>query len=224
MKHGTVVRTRGFTLIELLVVIAIISVLAAILFPVFARARENARRASCQSNLKQISLGIMMYAQDYDETYPLGGTAEVIDGAGDKVRWRLLVQPYVKSTQIFQCPSMEVRLDQGFPSSYGCNYDPGDITSVSGTAIANLMGFGSSKTLAAVNNAAGTILIGERLNQDWPASPSNTVNYPSIAAGDRNNAVGQVHFDGSNFAFADGHVKWLKSGRDVAPENLWDNQ
>src|SRR3712207_1528949 len=87
----------AFTLIELLVVIAIIAILAAILFPVFARARENARRASCQSNLKQIGLGIMQYAQDYDETM-----VPVTNGAG---RWHDHVQPYVKSTQLFRCPS-----------------------------------------------------------------------------------------------------------------------
>ena len=71
IQNGGLRTTRGFTLIELLVVIAIISVLAAILFPVFARARENARRTSCLSNLKQIGLAFLQYTQDYDEAYPL---------------------------------------------------------------------------------------------------------------------------------------------------------
>src|SRR5687768_12296631 len=88
----------GFTLIELLVVIAIIAILASILFPVFARARENARRSSCQSNLKQIGLGIMQYTQDYDEKMPA-----VSWGSG--LRWHEVVQPYVKSTQLLRCPS-----------------------------------------------------------------------------------------------------------------------
>src|SRR5687767_10691477 len=70
MTRSTTTRKTAFTLIELLVVIAIIALLAAILFPVFARARENARRAGCQSNLKQIGLGIMQYSQDYDELMP----------------------------------------------------------------------------------------------------------------------------------------------------------
>lgn len=200
---------KGFTLIEILVVISIISLLAAILFPVFARARENARRASCTSNLKQIGLGIMMYSQDYDETFPPGAYT---DGSGNKIIWRSLVQPYVKSTQLFQCPSLQVQLDHGIPDSYGCNYNDPTVTTV---AIAGLMSWSSGFKLAAVNNASGTILIGERQNMDWPALPSTIVH---------NNAVTKVHFEGSNFAFADGHVKWLKFGQDVSPDNLWDNQ
>src|SRR5688500_17276072 len=95
---------RGFTLIELLVVIAIIAILAAILFPVFARARENARRASCQSNLKQVGLGIMQYTQDYDEKFPQSPWNNI---ASDTRRshWGQVIQPYVKSTQLFVCPS-----------------------------------------------------------------------------------------------------------------------
>ncbi len=93
----------GFTLIELLVVIAIISVLAAILFPVFAQAREKARQSSCQSNQKQIGLALLQYNQDYDEMYPLAfyGTS----ASQTWVSWPMLVQPYVKNTQIFMCPS-----------------------------------------------------------------------------------------------------------------------
>jgi prepilin-type N-terminal cleavage/methylation domain-containing protein len=93
---------RGFTLIELLVVIAIISILAAILLPVFAQAREAARKASCTSNAKQLVTAINMYAQDYEETLPFAG----FDGAGTHLSsWMLQVSPYVKNGQIFKCPS-----------------------------------------------------------------------------------------------------------------------
>ena len=99
-------RYGAFTLIELLVVIAIIAILAAILFPVFARARENARRASCSSNLKQIGLGLLQYSQDYDEIFPLAYTlGDQASNAGANTKWMDVVQPYVKSTQLFTCPS-----------------------------------------------------------------------------------------------------------------------
>ncbi|MCD6352263.1 MAG: DUF1559 domain-containing protein, partial [Armatimonadetes bacterium] len=88
---------RGFTLIELLVVIAIIAILAAILFPVFAKAREKARQASCMSNLKQIALGLLMYVQDYDGRFMC-----IRQGPGG---WNKNVQPYVKNWQVFVCPS-----------------------------------------------------------------------------------------------------------------------
>ncbi len=99
---------QAFTLIELLVVIAIIAILAAILFPVFARARENARRASCQSNLKQIGLGIMQYTQDYDETLPYAamvGSSVTKNFCDTYPIWADVVQPYTKSLQLFRCPS-----------------------------------------------------------------------------------------------------------------------
>lgn len=96
---------KGFTLIELLVVIAIIAILAAILFPVFARARENARRASCQSNLKQIGLGVLQYIQDYDEKYPAARYGSGPSWDAPRNVWFGQVHPYTKSLQILQCPS-----------------------------------------------------------------------------------------------------------------------
>src|SRR6185312_9045849 len=103
MKHRN---SKAFTLIELLVVIAIIAILAAILFPVFARARENARRATCMSNLKQIGLGIMQYTQDYDEFMPLQSAATVNNFANVTTPSVLgVIQPYIKSWQIYRCPS-----------------------------------------------------------------------------------------------------------------------
>lgn len=99
------VRREGFTLIELLVVIAIIGILAAILFPVFSRAREKARQASCQSNLKQMGSAIFMYIQDYDERLPAGSRNVPINGQIVGVRWMHQIAPYVKNTQIYVCPS-----------------------------------------------------------------------------------------------------------------------
>ncbi len=95
---------RGFTLIELLVVIAIIAILAAILFPVFARAREKARQASCLSNVKQITLGLLMYAQDYDGRWVRTRT---IPGHAGWATWTAAIYPYVKNDQIYRCPSAD---------------------------------------------------------------------------------------------------------------------
>jgi len=109
---------KGFTLIELLVVIAIIAILAAILFPVFARARESARTSSCLSNVKQISLAILQYLQDYDEKYPGAAINNTWPGPGTAdtpwgpyknlyAGWDHLVYPYIKNVQVFRCPSKD---------------------------------------------------------------------------------------------------------------------
>jgi prepilin-type N-terminal cleavage/methylation domain-containing protein/prepilin-type processing-associated H-X9-DG protein len=101
-------KRTGFTLIELLVVIAIIAILAAILFPVFARARESARQSTCLSNFKQIGLGVMMYVQDWDESYPISrlyGLPGHSDCGQKTVTWKDETAPYVKNLQVYKCPS-----------------------------------------------------------------------------------------------------------------------
>jgi prepilin-type N-terminal cleavage/methylation domain-containing protein/prepilin-type processing-associated H-X9-DG protein len=171
--------TRGFTLIELLVVIAIIAILAAILFPVFAQAREKARAATCLSNQKQIALGILMYSQDYDEMLLMGmwGTS----ASQTLCSWPAMVQPYLKSTQIFQCPSA--------PRSSGNGITPGTIAAPNGCGIGTgwatsyaynyyLAGNNSAtgvatRSLTAVNKPAETVMIvdGASLPQAKPVLP-----------------------------------------------------
>src|SRR5579884_2814009 len=125
-------RKSAFTLIELLVVIAIIAILAAILFPVFAQAREKARATSCLSNMKQVSLGLLMYVQDYDEQFPSGSryNATTNNMLASGLGWAGTIDPYTKSAQIFKCPddstgtvaatSTVPALD---PISYSYNYN-----------------------------------------------------------------------------------------------------
>src|SRR5687768_15804658 len=130
MRHT---RNRGFTLIELLVVIAIIAILAAILFPVFAQAREAARKASCQSNLKQLATAVMMYGQDYDEMYPKN---EFVDQNGwgswpqNHFMWSStrITGPYIKNTGVFRCPSDSADVDPGITGATGPGRVPGRLS------------------------------------------------------------------------------------------------
>ncbi len=204
-------RKSGFTLIELLVVIAIIAILAAILFPVFARARENARRASCQSNLKQIALGITMYAQDYDGGYlPDYGS----DAAAGYQLWPQLLQPYLKSAQIFDCPSFGHKNSGGYDASisYGYNYWLDRY-------------YYADATESGITNPSQTVLLAETGNS---ASSDLTngyyLSYPSYYGGNCctsnptygigvSTAVARLsdrHLGGLNVAWVDGHVKWMQ--------------
>jgi len=234
-KHSTNLRKKGFTLIELLVVIAIIAILAAILFPAFARARENARRASCQSNLKQIGLGFIQYAQDYDESLPYRLASQDPDSIG----WPVAIMPYVKSVQVFKCPSdpgksdTATRVSGPDVISYGANFNA--------LATPKLSGFNAtSKTVLALEireakidfTSTGispalwnrTVTAGMEGYDNHPTDP----NYTALAATGKlaGSGVGGItinadsgsyadkfarHLEGSNFLAVDGHVKWLKA-------------
>jgi prepilin-type N-terminal cleavage/methylation domain-containing protein/prepilin-type processing-associated H-X9-DG protein len=214
----------GFTLIEILVVIAIIALLAAILFPVFARARENARRASCQSNMKQISLGIMQYTQDYDERFPLqGGTGGGCGTAaspttyyGTGLSWAMASQPYVKSTQIFKCPS-DTR-GVAFTCSYGDNWQIGPTLGIAPNLRPAKTEHPSRPTsLSDIEQSSKVVLWYEDRfpTSDFGIVQCNNFNEAFI----HNNSVEDYtrHLDGMNIAFVDGHVKWFKIDMPTSP-------
>jgi len=205
-------RPKAFTLIELLVVIAIIAILAAILFPVFARARENARRSSCQSNLKQIGLGIAQYTQDYDEKMPFRSSS-----AGS---WRVVLQPYIKSTQLFSCPSNPKNAVAGSDagdSAAGIHCSYGTPTQVN-TAWDDT----TPVSIAAVNSTSQVIIVCE--------TTGNYSDFPMTYGGwdTKDESLFAGHLNTSNFLFMDGHVKSLKplatmnavDGVD-GPKNMW---
>jgi len=222
MKNTTSVSSskglvRAFTLIELLVVIAIIAILAAILFPVFARARENARRSSCQSNLKQIGLGIFQYTQDYDEKYP---SSAIGTGNGTQVMWMNITQPYLKSTQIFQCPSDTTTTVQstGFwqnganpqlHTSYLYNNDigsigPSDFT-MSGASLASIA---STATTVMVADGSADATANPNDPTKWVAKDANQFVMSPISKNDGDFGLPiPRHLETCNVLFADGHVK-----------------
>ena len=220
---------RGaFTLIELLVVIAIIAILAAILFPAFARARENARKTSCMSNLKQIGLGWMQYAQDYDELV-VPGTTNGYAAANYAFSWPVLLQPYTKSTQLLVCPS---KSDMSLGYTYNATAAGASPGPAASGGSRNLAGFSAVTSTpifldaTGYNYAAGTAntntaLFAFFLPGTYPGPPATGALIARKMTTDGNPASGVAynagssvgiayHLDGANYAFADGHVKWLK--------------
>ncbi|HEX9996654.1 MAG TPA: DUF1559 domain-containing protein [Abditibacterium sp.] len=206
---------KGFTLIELLVVIAIIAILAAILFPVFGRARENARRSSCQANVKQIGLGIKQYIQDYDEKFPLQGTTAATG-------WAIQLQPYLKSTQIFQCPSetnppgTTAELTAGTPqyTDYWYNQRLSGQSEASAEFIANTLMNGDGGGTVTSGGATGGNANYAMVGNGGTTLNDATIGTVSAAAFDRAitgtiNYAGR-HLEGANYGYADGHAKWLK--------------
>jgi prepilin-type N-terminal cleavage/methylation domain-containing protein/prepilin-type processing-associated H-X9-DG protein len=208
-------RQNGFTLIELLVVIAIIAILAAILFPVFAKAREKARQSSCTSNVKQIMLAALQYAQDYDERTMLGYSG----GTGFPLNWndpngRLM--PYMKSSQIMVCPSMsgQTTLSYGIHSNFfSGGVALGTVVNPAGTI---MIAEGGVPTDASINNGPEGWVWEQQCHWEinFPYQyNSATLNsaYTSLAVAYTPRRPWPTHNDGTNCGFVDGHVKWIKT-------------
>ena len=206
---------QGFTLIELLVVIAIIAVLAAILFPVFARARESARRTNCISNMRQLGMAIQEYVQDYDELLPAatdGGNGAGLDGgwiyysvfpanptpkAYDVTRGSIF--PYVKNAQIYICPT------DGQGRASGNSYAINDCL-VHRTST----GINTGMSLATFDAPASWMLLGEEAPEGgfFPGDGSTDDGYFNLEVG---NIFTERHYDGSNLTFLDGHSKGYRT-------------
>ncbi|MCE5238073.1 prepilin-type N-terminal cleavage/methylation domain-containing protein [bacterium] len=200
---------RGFTLIELLVVIAIIAILAAILFPVFAKAREKARQSSCLSNTKQLILGVLQYAQDYDETLPYYRVVSAAypsvwydrdnSAANDRHFWMEGVEPYLKNTQVLSCPSQ------------------GNLTSSGGKLLPQYAynGVAGGQRLAVFSNVSQKIILGDIGKIDSTRTPTGYLENWFVNAYSGNTSWSQYfwwsewHNNGGNYAFLDGHSKWL---------------
>ncbi len=201
----------GFTLIELLVVIAIIALLAALLFPVFTHVRENARRAACQSNLKQIALAFAQYTQDSDENLP-----PAVDSSGST--WRQMVFPYTKSIHLYACPTnpfanLLAAGDEGygFPLSYGAN--------------ASLL----PSSLSDVQSPAQIFLVGESTTDDWAIHnlPNNPITDPTCSTctftqPSQHTTLYAGHLGRGNWLYADGHVKALRPTESCLEADSWD--
>jgi prepilin-type N-terminal cleavage/methylation domain-containing protein len=243
--------SKGFTLIELLVVVAILALLAAILFPVFSRARENARRTSCISNMKQIGLGVLQYTQDYDETFAPADFKVWTGGAGlassytPSLSWRHAIFPYVKSKQIYACPSSPIRAENYWQQEYNDGSGNTEKYAVSytasGFAMGNLNGFNSDapgiRKLSSLGSPAVTILFADgRTKQPalgmywmvfssgycgmagsgWHAVPGFPASFANSSRGYLESHLGLV-----NFAFAYGHVKAMKLAQSIYPDDHW---
>lgn len=204
----------AFTLIELLVVIAVIAILAALLFPVFARARENARRTSCLSNLKQIGLAFLQYTQDYDEAYPLSSYPS------DSVSWTSGAAPYMKSTQLFRCPS-DSSANWSTPAAPPVN----NYYTTSYLMNAWMAGTNKFTRQSSIASTSKVVLLSEGngvardhfhpfywVDSDPDVAPSAYMHGMTFDAAKNETKEFPLtrHLEGFNLAYCDGHVKWTR--------------
>ena len=227
-------RNRAFTLIELLVVIAIIAILAAILFPVFAQAREKARQTSCLSNIKQTSLGMLMYVQDYDEELPkadywlpTGSQSPLNPNATggfslrvNHYKWQTWVIPYIKNTDVLRCPSRT--RDQEAWAVNGEYKGDGFAFNLSLSGRPYIGGVNPSFLgggLAGIQEPASVWMFQELRNQiSFSYETTNYILYPVadreswqpyLMPNGQPDKINAPHSDGFNFAYVDGHAKWM---------------
>ena len=202
----------GFTFIDLLVVIAIIAILAAILFPVFAKAREKARQASCQSNNKQIGLAFAQYTQDYDERYSFREM-----GGPTPASYRVVMDPYIKNQQIWKCPSNPSLTTDWTNNQYSANYTLND---------ANAQFNGQAPSLASIASPANKFLQVELRNQPWTDYASSwwcSGNNPNNAASCCYDQGYAGHTRTVTYLFGDYHVKSLRPTQTTnGPVSMWD--
>ena len=227
-------KKSGFTLIELLVVIAIIAILAAILFPVFAKVREKARQTACLSNEKQIGLGFAQYTQDYDEMMPCGIQQKLGNGNNSGIGWAGQVYPYIKSLAVFTCPddSTKPPANTNFKVvSYAMN-QYFDVASGNNPFVASLANFDSPANTVALVEVTNAI-VNPNLSPDvssptaggWPgwfaAGVGVSPGVPQYATGNMGIPFGNLngtpfakparHTEGANYIAADFHAKWIRS-------------
>ncbi len=212
---------KGFTLIELLVVIAIIAILAAILFPVFAKAREKARQSSCASNLKQLGLSIMQYTQDYDETMPgqdgnegnsLYGNFIAYTTIPDSGSWIGQLKPYLKNSEILLCPSTRGKAPNGTVAGSMCSYMANGMTWYQ-----SMGSFTKPAETITVSDGGATYFWA----RGYPGGAAWSAYTPGVGWGFGRMWGYDGHSDGCNYLWADGHVKWMKAS--AAGNDTWDS-
>ncbi len=225
--------SSGFTLIELLVVIAIIAILAALLFPVFANAREKARQSSCLNNAKQIATALYLYVQDWDDTFPItrvsNGDPLTNPGGEEYTETSTLLQKYIRSDNVWRCPS------DNSPATVPSEDDPQQEELRTSYGVNDWFEYGPA--LSDVKSPSETIYMGERSEADdtgdfenvtwwtWggydgqsPAHPYT----PQVLEDAQKQLSTDRHSGGANYAYSDGHAKWRKFPQTWAPHNEWD--